>query len=113
MDPCIDHGTTVACAHNLQGQQTKPVDPGAWATGIVEVPLPAEVKMRNIEETEAAKQKMLASVHGWGLNVVETCLEIALFRELPRESKQSHILTPSTSCAVCVPPSLLAHVSVV
>ena len=42
-----------------QGQSTKAQDPGAWATGIVEVALPVEYKMRNIEETEAAKRRLL------------------------------------------------------
>ena len=43
----------------LQGQSTKAQDPGAWATGIVEVALPVEYKMQNIEETEAAKRRLL------------------------------------------------------
>lgn len=43
----------------LQGKSTKALDPGAWATGIVEVALPVEYKMRNIEETEAAKRQLL------------------------------------------------------
>lgn len=44
---------------NAQGRSTKALDPGAWATGIVEVALPVEYKMRNIEETEAAKRQLL------------------------------------------------------
>ena len=47
------------CALQVQGQSTKAQDPGAWATGIVEVALPVEYKMRNIEETEAAKRRLL------------------------------------------------------
>ena len=43
----------------LQGQSTKAQDPGAWATGIVEVALPVEYKMKNIEETEGAKRRLL------------------------------------------------------
>lgn len=43
----------------LQGHSTKAQDPGAWATGIVEVALPVEYKMKNIEETEAAKRRLL------------------------------------------------------
>lgn len=43
----------------VQGQSTKAQDPGAWATGIVEVALPVEYKMKNIEETEAAKRRLL------------------------------------------------------
>ena len=43
----------------MQGQSTKAQDPGAWATGIVEVALPVEYKMKNIEETEAAKRRLL------------------------------------------------------
>ena len=46
-------------AVQVQGQSTKAQDPGAWATGIVEVALPVEYKMRNIEETEAAKRRLL------------------------------------------------------
>jgi hypothetical protein len=46
-------------ALQVQGQSTKAQDPGAWATGIVEVALPVEYKMRNIEETEAAKRRLL------------------------------------------------------
>lgn len=48
------------CCACLQGQNTKPMDPGAWATGIVEVALPMEYKMRNIEQTEAAKRELLS-----------------------------------------------------
>ena len=44
---------------HLQGKSTKALDPGAWATGIVEVALPVEYKMKNIEETEAAKRQLL------------------------------------------------------
>lgn len=43
----------------VQGQSTKAQDPGAWATGIVEVALPVEYQMKNIEETEAAKRRLL------------------------------------------------------
>ena len=55
----------------LQGHSTKAQDPGAWATGIVEVALPVEYKMRNIEETEAAKRRLLhasrSAVQSWSL----------------------------------------------
>ena len=53
----VPRGLGYAC---LQGQNTKPMDPGAWATGIVEVALPMEYKMRNIEQTEAAKRELLS-----------------------------------------------------
>ena len=53
----VPGGLSRAC---LQGQNTKAMDPGAWATGIVEVALPMEYKMRNIEQTEAAKRELLS-----------------------------------------------------
>lgn len=53
-----------AVPSDLQGQSTKAQDPGAWATGIVEVALPVEYKMRNIEETEAAKRRLLHASRG-------------------------------------------------
>ena len=33
----------------------------SWMTGIQEVPLPMAYKLRNIEDTEAAKKRLLAS----------------------------------------------------
>lgn len=33
--------------------------PGSWLTGIAEVQLPAHYKLKNIEETEAVKKRML------------------------------------------------------
>lgn len=53
-----------AVPSDLQGQSTKAQDPGAWATGIVEVALPVEYKMQNIEETEAAKRRLLHASRG-------------------------------------------------
>ncbi len=35
-----------------------------WVTGIVEVPLSLDAKMANIEETEAAKKRMLEASQG-------------------------------------------------
>ena len=45
----------------LQGQQIKQQDVSAWMTGIQEVELPLDYKLKNIEETEAAKKQLLAS----------------------------------------------------
>ena len=45
----------------LQGQKTKQQDVSAWMTGIQEVQLPMDFKLKNIEETEAAKKRLLAS----------------------------------------------------
>ena len=36
-------------------------DVSSWMTGIQEVPLPMAYKLRNIEDTEAAKKRLLAS----------------------------------------------------
>jgi Hepatocellular carcinoma-associated antigen 59 len=36
---------------------------GAWMTGILEVQLPMEFKLKNIEETEAAKKRMLTGAN--------------------------------------------------
>lgn len=40
-----------------EAQSTDPL--GAWTTSISEVPLPLEYKLGNIEETEAAKKRLL------------------------------------------------------
>ena len=40
-----------------EGQNADPL--GAWTTSIAEVPLPLDYKLANIEETEAAKKKLL------------------------------------------------------
>lgn len=45
---------------NLQGQKIKQQDVSSWLTGIQEVPLSLQYKMRNIDETEAAKKRLLA-----------------------------------------------------
>lgn len=43
--------------------QIDPIKPaevaGSWLTGIAEVQLPAHYKLKNIEETEAVKKRML------------------------------------------------------
>ena len=49
------------CWGALQGQKTKQQDVSAWMTGIQEVQLPMDFKLKNIEETEAAKKRLLAS----------------------------------------------------
>ena len=45
-----------------QGQKIKQQDISSWLTGIQEVPLSLQYKMRNIDETEAAKKRLLASI---------------------------------------------------
>ena len=45
----------------VQGQQVKQQDVSSWMTGIQEVELPLNFKLKNIEETEAAKKALLAS----------------------------------------------------
>ena len=66
-------------ALQVQGQSTKAQDPGAWATGIVEVALPVEYKMRNIEETEAAKRRLLhASRSGFQLDGLLWATDVTL-----------------------------------
>ena len=47
----------------VQAQKSKQQDVSSWMTGIQEVALPMDFKLRNIEETEAAK-KLLLSVAG-------------------------------------------------
>ena len=42
-----------------QTQKTNQEDVSAWMTGIVEVPLGVSHKLKNIEETEAAKKLLL------------------------------------------------------
>ena len=51
-------GTNCACScAKIDGVQVREDDPmGAMASGIVEVELPAEYKLRNIEETEKVRQ---------------------------------------------------------
>lgn len=61
----------------LQGHSTKAQDPGAWATGIVEVALPVEYKMKNIEETEAAKRRLLHASRS-ALDVFKFCNPVAV-----------------------------------
>ena len=45
----------------VQGQQIQHHDENAHMTAILEIPLSAETRMRNIEDTEAAKHQLLAS----------------------------------------------------
>ena len=52
------NGIDELCA--LQGQKIKQQDVSSWLTGIQEVPLSLQYKMRNIDETEAAKKRLLA-----------------------------------------------------
>ncbi|KAK9841009.1 hypothetical protein WJX81_005270 [Elliptochloris bilobata] len=46
---------------NLKAPKHKVQDVSSWMTGIQEVPLPMAYKLRNIEDTEAAKKRLLAS----------------------------------------------------
>ncbi|KAK9829907.1 hypothetical protein WJX72_008601 [[Myrmecia] bisecta] len=51
---------------HLKGQVSKQSDVASYMTGITEVQLPLEFKLKNIEETEAAKKKMLQQAAGFG-----------------------------------------------
>ena len=44
----------------MQGQKITHHDENAHMTAILEIPLSTEFKMRNIEDTEAAKNQLLA-----------------------------------------------------
>lgn len=46
---------------NLRAQNSKQQDVSSWMTGIQEVALPMDFKLRNIEETEAAKKRLLSA----------------------------------------------------
>ena len=50
-----------ACARARQAPKHKVQDVSSWMTGIQEVPLPMAYKLRNIEDTEAAKKVLLHS----------------------------------------------------
>ncbi|KAK9865416.1 hypothetical protein WJX84_011610 [Apatococcus fuscideae] len=45
----------------LQGTSSKQADVSAYMTGVVEVQLPMDYKIKNIEDTEAAKKEMLGA----------------------------------------------------
>ena len=45
---------------NVQTQKANQEDVSAWMTGIVEVPLSVTQRLKNVEETEEAKRKLLA-----------------------------------------------------
>ena len=62
---CNGHLMTCPATHweedsASQGQKIKQQDVSSWLTGIQEVPLSLQYKMRNIDETEAAKKRLLA-----------------------------------------------------
>ena len=46
---------------HTQAPKHKVQDVSSWMTGIQEVPLPMAYKLRNIEDTEAAKKRLLAT----------------------------------------------------
>lgn len=48
----------------LQTQKANQEDVSAWMTGIVEVPLSVSQRMKNVEETEEAKRRLLAQSGG-------------------------------------------------
>ncbi|KAK9914818.1 hypothetical protein WJX75_000921 [Coccomyxa subellipsoidea] len=58
-----DEDDLYSIPENLRAQKSKQQDVSSWMTGIQEVALPMDFKLRNIEETEAAK-KLLLSVAG-------------------------------------------------
>ena len=45
----------------LQTQKVNQEDVSAWMTGIVEVPLSVVQKLKNVEETEEAKRRLLST----------------------------------------------------
>ena len=51
-------------SQNLQTQKANQEDVSAWMTGIVEVPLSVTQRMKNVEETEEAKRRLLAQSGG-------------------------------------------------
>lgn len=53
--PC--HLSSMQCI--LQTQKVNQEDVSAWMTGIVEVPLSVVQRLKNVEETEEAKRKLL------------------------------------------------------
>jgi hypothetical protein len=48
----------------FQTQKVNQEDVSAWMTGIVEVPLSVDHKLKNVEETEVAKKRLLESAGG-------------------------------------------------
>jgi hypothetical protein len=50
----------------VQAPKHKVQDVSSWMTGIQEVPLPMAYKLRNIEDTEAAKKVLLHSAAAGG-----------------------------------------------
>lgn len=48
----------------MQTQKVNQEDVSAWMTGIVEVPLSVAHKLKNVEETEVAKKRLLESAGG-------------------------------------------------
>lgn len=68
----------------MQTQKVNQEDVSAWMTGIVEVPLSVEQRLKNVEETEHAKRKLLSqpreSLAGWvSLLPVESPPEFSVF----------------------------------
>lgn len=59
---CLPLGSAISkqCVFYLQEAEAQGTDPlGAWTTSISEVALPLDYKLANIEETEAAKKRLL------------------------------------------------------
>ena len=61
MQGAYTSGAHHACTPLGQAPKHKVQDVSSWMTGIQEVPLPMAYKLRNIEETEAAKKRLLMS----------------------------------------------------
>ena len=67
---CLGHAIIASCdatwmnlsnAGCSKGRGARQADVSAYMTGVVEVQLPMDYKIRNIEETEAAKKQMLGA----------------------------------------------------
>lgn len=65
--PIPSHNLTTLACHTAAPLQARRVDTElapTWVTGILEVPIGLEHKLKSIEETEAAKKRMLAASGG-------------------------------------------------
>ena len=60
--------------HVQQAGSSKQADVSAYMTGVVEVQLPMDYKIKNIEETEAAKKQMLGAARGSAFRYAGICM---------------------------------------
>ncbi len=79
-------------------QQIAPIKPaevpGSWLTGISEVQLPAHYKLKNIEETEAVKKRMLQGGHD------SKCVHDLISRKSHKQLLSAWEPLPSLSCCL-------------